>query len=52
MKKAQMAKFSQNPDLKTMLLATRDAKLQNFSRGTPPIVFYELMAVRHEIAEN
>lgn len=52
MKKAQMAKFSQNSELKAMLLATKDAKLQHFSRGTPPTVFYELMAVRHEIAEN
>lgn len=52
MKKAQMAKFSQNPDLKTMLVATKDAKLQHFSRGTPPIVFYGLMSVRDDLTEN
>lgn len=52
MKKAQMAKFTQNTDLKAMLLATNDAKLHHFSRGSPPVVFYELMAVRHEITEN
>jgi predicted NAD-dependent protein-ADP-ribosyltransferase YbiA (DUF1768 family) len=51
MKKAQMAKFSQNQDLKTMLLATKDAKLQHFSRGSPPIVFYGLMDVRNQLAE-
>ena len=51
MKKAQMAKFSQNPDLKAMLVATKDAKLQHFSRGSPPIVFYGLMDVRNQLAE-
>lgn len=51
MKKAQMAKFSQNPDLKAMLLATKDAKLQHFSRGSPPVVFYGLMDVRNQLAE-
>ena len=51
MKNAQMAKFSQNPDLKAMLLATKDAKLQHFSRGSPPVVFYGLMEVRNELAE-
>ena len=51
MKKAQLAKFSQNPDLKTMLLATKDAKLQHFSRGSPPVVFYGLMDVRNQLAE-
>jgi predicted NAD-dependent protein-ADP-ribosyltransferase YbiA (DUF1768 family) len=51
MKKAQMAKFSQNPDLKAMLLATKDAKLQHFSRGSPPVVFYGLIDVRNQLAE-
>ena len=51
MKKAQMAKFSQNPDLKAMLIATKDAKLQHFKRGSPPVVFYGLMDVRNELAE-
>ena len=51
MKKAQMAKFSQNSDLKAMLLATKDAKLQHFSRGSPPVVFYGLIDVRNQLAE-
>jgi len=51
MKKAQMAKFSQNPDLKAMLLATKDAKLQHFSRGSPPVVFYGLIDVRNQLAK-
>lgn len=51
MKSAQMAKFSQNKDLKDLLLATKDAKLQHFSRGSPPIVFYGLMDVRHTLSQ-
>lgn len=43
---AMKAKFSQNNDLKDMLLATKNAKLVHFSRGSPPVVFYNLMKVR------
>ena len=43
---AMMAKFTQNLDLKKLLLATKNAKLQHFSRGSPPIVFNDLMRVR------
>lgn len=50
MKKAHMAKFSQNLDLKAMLLATKDAKLQHFNIGSPPVVFYGLMDVRNQLA--
>ena len=46
MEAAQYAKFSQNADLKELLKATKKAKLQHFSRGAPPIVFYDLMRVR------
>ena len=49
MKKAQMAKFSQNLPLKEMLLATKDAKLQHHVRGSPPIVFYDSMKIREEL---
>ena len=49
MKAAQLAKFSQNVDLKKMLLATKNAKLVHFSRGTPPVIFNSLMEVRREL---
>jgi hypothetical protein len=43
---ALRAKFSQNPELTELLKATKKAKLQNFIRGSEPIVFNELMRVR------
>lgn len=49
---AMMAKFTQNKDLKAMLLATKNAKLVHFSRGSPPIVFNDLMRVRRELARE
>jgi hypothetical protein len=45
----QRAKYKQIPLAKKVLLATRDAKLQHFSRGCPPIVFYDTMAIRDEL---
>jgi predicted NAD-dependent protein-ADP-ribosyltransferase YbiA (DUF1768 family) len=49
---AQYAKFTQNDDLKTLLLATGEAKLTHFSRGSPPIVFDELMMIRDKIRRS
>lgn len=45
---AQLAKFSQNTDLKQMLIETKNAKLMHFVRGSPPILFESLMAIREK----
>jgi predicted NAD-dependent protein-ADP-ribosyltransferase YbiA (DUF1768 family) len=50
MEAAQYAKFSQHEELKYLLQSTKKAKLQHFSRGSPPIVFYDLMRVRQKLA--
>lgn len=47
---ALVAKFSQNEDLKQMILSTRDAKLAHFIRGDEPEVDMMLMEVRKKIA--
>tara|TARA_Y100000385_G_C13056984_1_gene622493 strand:- start:421 stop:1830 length:1410 start_codon:yes stop_codon:yes gene_type:complete len=52
MKKAQMAKFSQNLPLKEMLVATKDSKLQHYIRASPPVIFTELMEVRKELEKD
>ena len=51
MEDAMRAKFTQNPGLGTMLRATKRAKLQHFSRGSPPVVFDNLMRVRETLVE-
>lgn len=49
MYRAQHAKYTQNENLKKMLLMTGDAKLQHFSRGSKPIIFYNTMKIRKNI---
>ena len=49
MEAAQYAKFSQNAELKQLLLATNKAKLQQFVRAAPPVVATTLMRVRQRL---
>lgn len=52
MEDAIYAKFSQNKNLKDILLATRNAKLVQYQRGSLPIVSHHLMRVRHKLRTN
>jgi len=47
---ALKAKFENNPDMKNMLLLTRNAKLVNFVRQSPPEIDTDLMKLRAELA--
>ena len=47
---AQTAKFEQNPELLDLLRKTKNAKLVHFVRGSPPVVFSDLMQIRKRIS--
>ena len=50
MYRGQMAKYKQVDEAKRVLMATKDAKLQHFVRGSQPIIFYDTMKIREVLS--
>ena len=49
MEKAMKAKFTQNPELATLLKATKNAKLIQYKPGAPGLTLNNLMTIRNEL---
>jgi predicted NAD-dependent protein-ADP-ribosyltransferase YbiA (DUF1768 family) len=49
---AQLAKFTQIHGLQDLLLATKNAKLSHYTRGSPPLVYDTLMEIRHKLVNK
>ena len=49
---AQMAKFTQNPELKQILLNTKNAMLLHQRKKQEPEIYNSLMLVREKIQNN
>ena len=49
---AQDAKFTQNPGLKTLLVATKNAKLMQYVKADSPVVCDNLMMLRDNFAKS
>ena len=52
LKEAQTAKFSQNSDLKELLVATKKAKLMSHMRGKEPVTMDSLMEIRNDLSSS
>jgi len=51
-KKVLLAKFEQNPDLKQILMSTKNAKLVYYKKGRHQVIADDLMVVRNIIKES
>ena len=49
---AQDAKFSQNEDLKKVLIATKKGKLTHQTRGSPPVIYDHLLVLRDKLTKG
>lgn len=50
MENAQRAKYTQNDLPRKVLIATKNALIKHFVRGTKPLISYDLMKIRQELS--